>query len=74
MISPCAPDPHRRPMSLPFEARSWERLPSLGKDMGQKVGSDGAEGAIDEEGQEGQGRREAAPAEQEGKPLEGGTP
>jgi hypothetical protein len=29
--------PRWRPMSLPPEARSWERIPSLGKDMGQKA-------------------------------------
>ena len=30
--------------------------------------------AVDEERHEGQGRREAAPADREGKPLEGRTP
>lgn len=58
-------------MSLPPEARSWERNPSLGKDMGQKAWQADMLTAVDEERQEGQGRREAAPADREGKPLEG---
>jgi hypothetical protein len=66
--------PRRRPVSLPPEARSWERIPSLGKDMGQKAWQADGRTAIDEKRQEGQGRREAAPAGREGKPLEGRTP
>jgi len=61
-------------MSLPPEARSWDRIPSLGKDMDQKARYAGDMKVVDEERQEGQGRREAAPADREGKPLEGGTP
>jgi hypothetical protein len=61
-------------MSLSLEARSWERIPSPGKDMGQKVWPGDVTTTVDEERQEGQGRREAAPADREGKPLEGRTP
>jgi hypothetical protein len=61
-------------MSLSLEARSWEWIPSLDKDIAQKGVHQAQKGALDEERQEGQGCREATPADQEGKPLKGRTP
>jgi len=69
-----AQGPLWRAVSLPPEARSWERNPSLDKDTAQKEGHQALEMALDEERHEGQGCREATPADQEGKPLKGRTP
>ena len=62
------------PQQTPFKTRSWERVGGWVKMWERRDCKTATGPGVDGERHEGQGRREAVPADQEGNPLEGGTP